>query len=194
MTKKLVMFYLVWRKARMGEWGCPFLLHQRKLCVSPCPHPRWMAWGSMVCERSLKYTRSLTGDGKEGGIRAVCKDGRGCFDLIFLLVSRFDFILDNVGGSTETWALNFLKKWSGATYVTLVTPFLLNMDRLGIADGMLQTGVTVGSKALKVGRRVLVGESKRCLLLLETGFPLASFFCLGAAWHSGCSMGSGVAH
>uniref|UniRef100_A0A8C5KW65 NAD(P)H oxidoreductase RTN4IP1, mitochondrial n=1 Tax=Jaculus jaculus TaxID=51337 RepID=A0A8C5KW65_JACJA len=61
----------------------------------------------------------------------------------------FDFILDNVGGSTETWALNFLKKWSGATYVTLVTPFLLNMDRLGIADGMLQTGVTVGTKALK---------------------------------------------
>ncbi|XP_031202588.1 reticulon-4-interacting protein 1, mitochondrial isoform X3 [Mastomys coucha] len=62
---------------------------------------------------------------------------------------RFDFILDNVGGSTETWALNFLKKWSGATYVTLVTPFLLNMDQLGIADGMLQTGVTVGTKALK---------------------------------------------
>uniref|UniRef100_A0ABI7VVB2 Enoyl reductase (ER) domain-containing protein n=1 Tax=Felis catus TaxID=9685 RepID=A0ABI7VVB2_FELCA len=61
----------------------------------------------------------------------------------------FDFILDNVGGSTETWALNFLKKWSGATYVTLVTPFLLNMDRLGIADGMLQTGVTMGSKTLK---------------------------------------------
>ncbi|XP_069866281.1 reticulon-4-interacting protein 1, mitochondrial [Dipodomys merriami] len=61
----------------------------------------------------------------------------------------FDFILDNVGGSTEKWALNFLKKWSGATYVTLVTPFLLNMDRLGIADGMLQTGVTMGTKALK---------------------------------------------
>ncbi|KAM4865661.1 NAD(P)H oxidoreductase RTN4IP1, mitochondrial [Thomomys bottae] len=61
----------------------------------------------------------------------------------------FDFILDNVGGSTEKWALNFLKKWSGATYVTLVTPFLLNMDRLGIADGMLQTGFTMGTKALK---------------------------------------------
>ncbi|XP_076408479.1 NAD(P)H oxidoreductase RTN4IP1, mitochondrial isoform X1 [Peromyscus maniculatus bairdii] len=62
----------------------------------------------------------------------------------------FDFILDNVGGSTETWALNFLKKWSGATYVTLVTPFLLNMDQLGIADGMLQTGVTMGTKTLKI--------------------------------------------
>lgn len=71
--------------------------------------------------------------------------------LICFFLSRFDFILDNVGGSTETWALNFLKKWSGATYVTLVTPFLLNMDRLGIADGMLQTGVTMGSKTLKVG-------------------------------------------
>lgn len=41
--------------------------------------------------------------------------------------------------------------------MTLVTPFLLNMDRLGIADGMLQTGVTVGTKALKVGRRILIG-------------------------------------
>ncbi|KAM9018813.1 NAD(P)H oxidoreductase RTN4IP1, mitochondrial isoform 2-T2 [Ara ararauna] len=62
----------------------------------------------------------------------------------------FDFILDNVGGSTEKWALDLLKKWSGATYVTLVTPFLINMDRLGVADGMLQTGFTVGSKTVKM--------------------------------------------
>uniref|UniRef100_A0A2I3GCD6 Enoyl reductase (ER) domain-containing protein n=1 Tax=Nomascus leucogenys TaxID=61853 RepID=A0A2I3GCD6_NOMLE len=61
----------------------------------------------------------------------------------------FDFILDNVGRSTETWAPNFLNKWSGATCVTLVSPFLLNTDRLGIADGMLQAGVTVGLKSLK---------------------------------------------
>ncbi|KAM7119384.1 NAD(P)H oxidoreductase RTN4IP1, mitochondrial isoform 1-T2 [Ciconia maguari] len=61
----------------------------------------------------------------------------------------FDFILDNVGGSTEKWALDLLKKWSGATYVTLVTPFLINMDKLGVADGMLQTGFTVGSKTVK---------------------------------------------
>uniref|UniRef100_H3B721 NAD(P)H oxidoreductase RTN4IP1, mitochondrial n=2 Tax=Latimeria chalumnae TaxID=7897 RepID=H3B721_LATCH len=61
----------------------------------------------------------------------------------------FDFVLDNVGGDTEKWALNFLKMWSGAKYVTLVTPFLLNTDRLGVADGMFQTGITIGSKALK---------------------------------------------
>ncbi|XP_036621823.1 reticulon-4-interacting protein 1, mitochondrial [Trichosurus vulpecula] len=61
----------------------------------------------------------------------------------------FDFVLDNVGGGTEDWAPKYLKKWSGATYVTLVTPFLLNIDQLGIADGMVQTGFTMGSKALK---------------------------------------------
>ncbi|XP_053566567.1 reticulon-4-interacting protein 1, mitochondrial [Bombina bombina] len=61
----------------------------------------------------------------------------------------FDVILDNVGGTTEKLALQFLKPWSGATYVTLVTPFLLNTDRLGIADGMMRTGVTLSSKVVK---------------------------------------------
>ncbi|XP_043920863.1 reticulon-4-interacting protein 1, mitochondrial [Protopterus annectens] len=61
----------------------------------------------------------------------------------------FDFILDNVGGDTEKWVTQRLKTWSGAKYVTLVTPFLLNTDRLGVADGMMQTGATIASKALK---------------------------------------------
>ncbi|XP_039385159.1 reticulon-4-interacting protein 1, mitochondrial isoform X4 [Mauremys reevesii] len=65
------------------------------------------------------------------------------------MLPLFDFILDNVGGPTEKWSPDFLKKWSGATYVTLVTPFLLNLDRLGVADGMLQTGITIGTKAVK---------------------------------------------
>lgn len=67
-----------------------------------------------------------------------------------LSTSRFDLILDNVGGDTERWALNLLKPWSGAKYVTLVTPFLQNTDRLGIADGMMQTAATMATKALKV--------------------------------------------
>lgn len=100
-----------------------------------------------------------TGAGREGGSESSVKPDNNV--LIWFFLSRFDFILDNVGGSTETWAPDFLKKWSGATYVTLVTPFLLNMDQLGIADGMLQSGFTIGSKALKVGRRVLVGDCKQ---------------------------------
>ncbi|XP_075720327.1 NAD(P)H oxidoreductase RTN4IP1, mitochondrial isoform X2 [Rhinoderma darwinii] len=61
----------------------------------------------------------------------------------------FDAILDNVGGTSEELALQYLKPWSGATFVTLVTPFLYNNDRLGIADGMMRTGVTLVSKVMK---------------------------------------------
>ncbi|XP_040284761.1 reticulon-4-interacting protein 1, mitochondrial [Bufo bufo] len=61
----------------------------------------------------------------------------------------FDAILDNIGGTSEELALQFLKPWSGATFVTLVTPFLYNNDKLGIADGMMRTGVTLASKAIK---------------------------------------------
>lgn len=64
-------------------------------------------------------------------------------------LEKFDLILDNIGGDTERWALDLLKPWTGAKYVTLVTPFLQNTDRLGIADGMMQTAVTMGTKALK---------------------------------------------
>ncbi|KAL7873799.1 hypothetical protein AOLI_G00128700 [Acnodon oligacanthus] len=64
-------------------------------------------------------------------------------------LEKFDVILDNVGGETEHWALSLLKPWCGAKYVTLVTPFLRNTDQLGLADGMMQTAVTVATKALK---------------------------------------------
>ncbi|XP_068437149.1 reticulon-4-interacting protein 1 homolog, mitochondrial isoform X2 [Clinocottus analis] len=64
-------------------------------------------------------------------------------------LEKFDLILDNVGGDMERWALNLLKPWCGAKFVTLVTPFLQNTDRLGIADGMMQNVATVATKALK---------------------------------------------
>ncbi|CAG5866194.1 unnamed protein product [Menidia menidia] len=64
-------------------------------------------------------------------------------------LEKFDLILDNIGGDTERWALGLLKPWSGAKYVTLVTPFMQNTDLLGIADGMMQTAATVATKALK---------------------------------------------
>lgn len=64
-------------------------------------------------------------------------------------LEKFDLILDNIGGDTEHWALDLLKPWTGAKYVTLVTPFLQNTDRLGIADGMMQTAATMATKALK---------------------------------------------
>lgn len=103
----------------------------------------WDAHVTAVCSQDAsELVRKLGADDvidyKSGSVEEQLKSSK-----------PFDFILDSVGGSTETWALSVLRRWSGATYVTLVTPFLLNMDRLGIADGMLQTGVTVGSKTLK---------------------------------------------
>lgn len=104
------------------------------------------AWGAHVtvtCSQNAEqFVRGLGAD-------CVVDYTAGPVEEPLRALEKFDLILDNVGGDTERWALNLLKPWSGAKYVTLVTPFLLNTDSLGIADGMMKTAVTVGSKALK---------------------------------------------
>lgn len=65
------------------------------------------------------------------------------------MMEKFDVILDNVGGETEQWAMGMLKPWSGAKYVTLVTPFLLNTDSMGLLDGTVHAGFTLHSKAIQ---------------------------------------------
>ncbi|NXX97604.1 RT4I1 protein, partial [Centropus bengalensis] len=104
------------------------------------------AWGAHVTAVCSHDASTLM---KKLGADEVIDYRSGNLEEQLKALPLFDFILDNVGGSTEKWALNLLKKWSGATYVTLVTPFLINMDKLGVADGMLRTGVTVGSKTVK---------------------------------------------
>uniref|UniRef100_A0A3Q3XB63 NAD(P)H oxidoreductase RTN4IP1, mitochondrial n=1 Tax=Mola mola TaxID=94237 RepID=A0A3Q3XB63_MOLML len=57
-------------------------------------------------------------------------------------MEKFDLILDGVGGETEQWAMGMLKPWSGAKYITLVTPLLLNTDSMGLLQGsMISSGV-----------------------------------------------------
>ncbi|KAK5600133.1 Reticulon-4-interacting protein 1, mitochondrial [Crenichthys baileyi] len=65
------------------------------------------------------------------------------------VMQRFDVILDNVGGDTEEWAIGLLKPWSGAKYVTLVSPLLLNTDSMGLLDGTLNAGLTLHNKAFQ---------------------------------------------
>lgn len=65
------------------------------------------------------------------------------------MMEKFDVILDNVGGETEEWAVGLLKPWSGAKYVTLVTPLLLNTDSMGLLDGVFHAGLTLQSKAMQ---------------------------------------------
>ncbi|XP_056150233.1 reticulon-4-interacting protein 1 homolog, mitochondrial-like [Lampris incognitus] len=64
-------------------------------------------------------------------------------------LEKFDVILDSVGGDTEQWALGLLKPWSGAKYVTLVTPLLLNTDSMGLLDGALRSGFTLHNKLIQ---------------------------------------------
>lgn len=65
------------------------------------------------------------------------------------MMGKFDVILDNVGGETEQWVIGMLKPWSGAKYITLVTPLLHNTDSMGLLDGMFQAGFTLHSKAIQ---------------------------------------------
>uniref|UniRef100_A0A1A8HBB8 NAD(P)H oxidoreductase RTN4IP1, mitochondrial n=1 Tax=Nothobranchius korthausae TaxID=1143690 RepID=A0A1A8HBB8_9TELE len=65
------------------------------------------------------------------------------------MMEKFDVILDNVGGDTEQWATSLLKPWSGAKYVTLVSPLLLNTDSMGLLDGTLQAVLTLHNTAFQ---------------------------------------------
>lgn len=62
---------------------------------------------------------------------------------------KFDVVLDNVGGDMESWALQLLKPWSGAKYVTLVTPLLLNTDSMGLLDGAVRSGCSLQNKVVQ---------------------------------------------
>lgn len=64
-------------------------------------------------------------------------------------MEKFDVVFDGVGGDTEEWAMGLLKPWSGAKYVTLVTPLLLNTDSMGLLDGTLNAGCSLQSKAIQ---------------------------------------------
>ncbi|XP_028995376.1 reticulon-4-interacting protein 1 homolog, mitochondrial isoform X2 [Betta splendens] len=113
-------------------------------------------WGAHVTVTCSQNAEQFV---KELGADYVVDYTAGPVEEPLSALEKFDLILDNIGGDTERWALNLLKPWSGAKYVTLVTPFIQNTDRLGIADGMMQTAATLATKALKI--RPVVEETFR---------------------------------
>uniref|UniRef100_A0A8C9QYI0 NAD(P)H oxidoreductase RTN4IP1, mitochondrial n=1 Tax=Scleropages formosus TaxID=113540 RepID=A0A8C9QYI0_SCLFO len=103
----------------------------------------WGAHVTATCSRSAEgLVRSL---GADHVVDYTSGDTKAQLETL----EKFDVVLDNVGGDTEDWAVTLLRPWAGAKYITLVTPFLLNLDKLGLAEGTVQTGLTAGSKALK---------------------------------------------
>ncbi|CAN9507863.1 unnamed protein product [Ophioblennius macclurei] len=65
------------------------------------------------------------------------------------MMEKFDVVLDNVGGDFEESTMALLKTWSGAKYVTLVSPLLLSTDSMGLLDGVVEAGFTLHSKAIQ---------------------------------------------
>ncbi|KAM8737637.1 NAD(P)H oxidoreductase RTN4IP1, mitochondrial isoform 1-T1 [Acanthopagrus schlegelii] len=104
------------------------------------------AWGAHVTVTCSQNAEQFV---KELGADHVVDYTAGPVEEPLSALEKFDLILDNIGGDTERWALSLLKPWSGAKYITLITSFLQNTDRLGIADGMMQTAATIATKALK---------------------------------------------
>ncbi|XP_032441672.1 reticulon-4-interacting protein 1 homolog, mitochondrial-like [Xiphophorus hellerii] len=104
------------------------------------------AWGAHVTVTCSQNAEGLVrGLGADEVVDYTAGDVAEKLDMM----ERFDVILDNVGEDTEEWAMRLLKPWSGAKYVTLVSPLLLNTDSMGLLDGSLHAGLTLHNKAFQ---------------------------------------------
>ncbi|XP_043963279.1 reticulon-4-interacting protein 1 homolog, mitochondrial-like isoform X1 [Gambusia affinis] len=104
------------------------------------------AWGAHVTVTCSQNAEGLVrGLGADEVVDYTAGDVADQLDMM----ERFDVILDNVGGDTEEWAMRLLKPWSGAKFVTLVSPLILNTDSMGLLDGSLHTGLTLHNKAFQ---------------------------------------------
>ena len=67
-------------------------------------------------------------------------------------IGPFDLIIDTVGGSTEAYAMKMLNKLKGSQYVTLITPFLKDIDQHGAVWGSLSASWSLFSKAMQASK------------------------------------------
>ncbi len=67
----------------------------------------------------------------------------------YLLLCRYDVILDSVGGNLEYFSNNSGRSCSKSTYVTLMPPLLDIIDESGLALGSLKSARTFFSVALR---------------------------------------------
>lgn len=104
------------------------------------------AWGAHVTVTCSQNAEGLVrGLGADEVVDYTADDAAERLEMM----EKFDVILDNVGGETEEWAMGLLKPWSGAKYVTLVSPLLLSTDSMGLLDGTLNAGFTLHNKAIQ---------------------------------------------
>lgn len=71
--------------------------------------------------------------------------------------------------------MGLLKPWSGAKYVTLVTPLLHDTDSLGLLNGTFQAGLSLHNTALQVTTSSLGHLKFRFLLRNNSALRLSHF-------------------
>ncbi|XP_061843334.1 reticulon-4-interacting protein 1 homolog, mitochondrial-like [Nerophis lumbriciformis] len=104
------------------------------------------AWGAHVTVTCSHNAEGLVrGLGADEVVDYAAEDAADRLEMM----ERFDLVLDGVGGCTEEWMVGLLKPWSGAKYVTLVTPLLNQTDSLGLLDGLVHAGSSLHTKALE---------------------------------------------
>lgn len=94
-------------------------------------------------------------------------------------------VLDGVGGGTEQWAMGLLKPWSGAKYVTLVTPLLHDTDSLGLLNGTFQAGLSLHNTAFQVNNQQNRAISSLGVVSKTNSAPRRSHFLLSVAVNNG---------
>uniref|UniRef100_A0A672IJW0 NAD(P)H oxidoreductase RTN4IP1, mitochondrial n=1 Tax=Salarias fasciatus TaxID=181472 RepID=A0A672IJW0_SALFA len=104
------------------------------------------AWGAHVTVTCSQNAEGLVrGLGADEVVDYTAEDAAEQLETM----EKFDVVLDNVGGESEESVMGLLKTWSGAKYVTLVSPLLLSTDSMGLLDGAVHAGFTLHSKAVQ---------------------------------------------
>ncbi|XP_057678703.1 reticulon-4-interacting protein 1 homolog, mitochondrial-like isoform X1 [Corythoichthys intestinalis] len=104
------------------------------------------AWGAHITVTCSQNAEGLVrGLGADEVVDYTAEDATYQLEMM----ERFDVILDGVGGDTEEWCVSLLKPWSGAKYVTLVTPLLFQTDSRGLLDGFAHAGSTLTTKVIQ---------------------------------------------
>lgn len=62
---------------------------------------------------------------------------------------QVDVVLDPLGGEMPSFSLDMLKSWSGAKYITLVSPLMSNMDKLGLVGGLMKSAADFNCNVIK---------------------------------------------
>ncbi|BES92923.1 Alcohol dehydrogenase GroES-like domain [Nesidiocoris tenuis] len=67
------------------------------------------------------------------------------------IVGKFDIILDASGVASPNMYLNYLREWKNAKFITLRSPLLSNVDKLGLVGGMAQNALDLALANIKTG-------------------------------------------